>query len=38
MEIEEKQSVKVKIHWGKQKIDFLLDKSEDMETFKGREI
>lgn len=36
MEIEEKNAVKVKVHWGKQKLDFALDKSDDLDTVKGR--
>jgi hypothetical protein len=35
MEIEEKCAVKIKVHWGKQKLDFTLDKSDDLDTVRG---
>lgn len=35
MEIEEKKIVNVKIQWGKQKIDFPWDLTEDLATTKS---
>ena len=38
MEIEENKGVGVKIHWGKSKLDFLFDKSDDIDTIRGRKV
>ena len=36
MEIEERKAVNVKVHWGKQKLDFKLDFADDVDTLRGR--